>query len=113
MENKRPNRILRPSLNPQLLIGKIFYLLAHIITINTKRRPFQCKILNNILYINKLLFKSPLSHYVSQQKKQLFIYLVNGYVHNIYGTKLRSSFQASLLSLMSHRRVAFLTDSHL
>ena len=60
MENKRPNRILRPSLNPQLLIGKIFYLLAHIITINTKRRPFQCKILNNILYINKLLFKSPL-----------------------------------------------------
>ena len=34
--------------------------------------------------------------FVSHQKKQLFIYLVNVYVHNIYGIKLRSSFQAIL-----------------
>ena len=38
--------------------------------------------------------------FVSHQKKQLFIYLVNVYVHNIYGIKLRSSFQDILLSLM-------------
>ena len=38
--------------------------------------------------------------FVSHQKKQLFIYLVNFYVHNIYGIKLRSSFQDILLSLM-------------
>ena len=30
--------------------------------------------------------------YVSQQKKQLFIYLVNVYVHKIYAIKLRSFF---------------------
>ena len=41
-------------------------------------------------------------------KKQLFFYLVNVFMRNIYGIKLRSSFQAILLSLMSHRRVQFL-----
>ena len=91
---------------------KDFYLLPHMIPINTKRRPFQCKILN-ILYMNKIIFKSHFFDYVSQQKKQLFIDLVNGYNHNIYGAKLRSFFQASLVSLMSHRRLPFLADCNL
>ena len=45
---------------------------------------------------------------VSQHMKQLFIYLVNVYVHNIYGIKLRYFFQDISLSLMSHHRVSFL-----
>ena len=36
---------------------KDIYLLPHKTTTNTKHRSFQCKILNNVLYLNKLLFK--------------------------------------------------------
>ena len=36
---------------------KDIYPLPRKITINTKNRSFQCKILNNVLYLNKLLFK--------------------------------------------------------
>ena len=36
---------------------KDIYLLPHKTTINTKHRSFQYKILNNVLYLNKLLFK--------------------------------------------------------
>ena len=43
------------SLNPQLLIGKIF-ICFHVRSLLT-HRSFQYKILNNVFYLNKLLFK--------------------------------------------------------
>ena len=36
---------------------KDIYLLPRKTTINTKHRSLQCKILNNVLYLNKRLFK--------------------------------------------------------
>ena len=47
-------------------------------------------------------------YFVSRQKKQLSILLVNVYVHNIYRIKFTSSFQPILIPLMLHRRVPFL-----
>ena len=60
---------------------KDIHLLECKTTINTKHRLFQYKILNNVVSLNKFLFKfrkveCPLC-VVSQQRKQLFIYLVN------------------------------------
>ena len=43
-------------LNPHLLDPHL-YLLLRKTTINTKYRSFQYKILNNALYLNKILFK--------------------------------------------------------
>ena len=36
---------------------KNIYLLVHIVTKDSKLRAFQCKLLNNVLYLNKMLFK--------------------------------------------------------
>ena len=87
-------------------------------TINTKYRSFQNKILNNLKYLNKILFKfgnvrSSLFSFLCKRKKQLFIYLVNVYVRNVYGIKLRSYFQDILLFQISHRRAPFLVSQAL
>ena len=92
---------------------KEIYLLPCKTTINTKHCSCQYKILNNVLFLNKLFWNSKKLNlhfvlFVSQQKKQLFKYLVTVYVHSIYRIKLRSSFQDILLSLMSHPKVLFL-----
>ena len=110
MKNQRHKGILKLSLNSQPLVGKIFIFTTKI-TINTKYRSFQCKILN-VFYLNKILFKfenlkSHFARFLSQRRKQLHTYLANVYVHNIYGIKPRSSFQAIVLSLRIHRRVPF------
>ena len=55
MKNQRQKGILKLSLNSQPLVGKIFIFTTKI-TINTKYRSFQCKILN-VFYLNKILFK--------------------------------------------------------
>ena len=73
------------------------YMLLRKTTINTKHCSFQYRILNNVLYLNKLFLKfgkvnSPL--FLScKSAEETIIYLVNVYVHNIYGINFRSSFR--------------------
>ena len=62
----------------------------------------------NVLYLNNFFsnlekLNPHILRSASLRKKQSFIYLVNVYVHNIYGIKLISSFQAILVSLWHHR----------
>ena len=71
---------------------KGIYLLPGQNIINTKHCSFQYKILNNVLFSNSEKLNLHFVRFISQQKKRLFIYLVNFYVHNIYGIKLRSFF---------------------
>ena len=76
---------------------KGIYLLPGQNIINTKHCSFQYKILNNVLYLNKLLFKfrkvkSPLCSIYKSAEESIILYLLNFYEDNIYGIKLRSFF---------------------
>ena len=70
---------------------------------------------NNVLYQNKIIrkVKSSICLFCKSAKKQLFIYLENVYENNIYGIKLRSSFQATLLFLKSTPNSWFYRNQHL
>ena len=63
----------------------------------TKYSSFQYKMLNNVFYLNIYIFfkfgkvKSLLSSFF-KSVEEIFIYLMNVYLHNLYGIKIRSSF---------------------
>ena len=56
---------------------KLIYLLPRMVTVDTKLRVFQYKILNNILFMNKMLFKfrkveSPLCYFCKVELTYMF-----------------------------------------
>ena len=73
------------------------YLLPHKTNINAKLRFFQCKVLNNMLCLNKM-------HKSSERN------ICSAVVHfrRIFGHKLKYSFRIILLSLISCHGVPFL-----
>ena len=82
-------------------------------TINTKLRVSQYKILNNVLYLNKMLFrfgkvKSPLYSFCKSSEAAAVHLFSRCSFSQIFGPKLQYSFRIILLSLIFRHRVPFL-----
>ena len=93
---------------------KNIYLLVHIVTKDSNLHSFQLKLLNNVLYLNKMLFKFgksgwPLCSLCCNLKNELHITCsTNAVIRNLYGT---NSVIFYLTLLIFHRllhRVPFL-----
>ena len=73
---------------------KLIHLLPRMVTIDTKLRIFQCKILNNILFVNKMLFKfrkveSPLCFFCKAEDETYISFIGVGNLP-FYGDSFRS-----------------------
>ena len=56
-----PNKNILKNFSESVFYVKDVYILPHIVTINTRLRVFQYKVLNNALYLNKHLYIFTLS----------------------------------------------------
>ena len=80
---------------------KLIYGISRIATLETKIRIFQYKLHNNVLHLNKKLFKFGI---ISQSKcsfcefmmKHRIIFFMNARIHKIYGTNFDYIFQKKL-----------------
>ena len=73
---------------------KLIYCLPRMVTVDTKLRVFQYKILNNILFVNKTLFKfrkveSPMCSSVKLKMKLTYITFIGAETLPFYGDNFR------------------------
>ena len=101
------------SLETTNLNWKEIYILPRKVSIETKLRMFQYKILNNILFLKKLLFKfekvpSPLCSFATLRMKHCCISSILVMLQNDYGIKFNNLFLSIFIFLKSLHRVLFL-----
>ena len=77
------------------------YLLPRLATIDTTLRPFQYKILNNVLFLHKKLYnfgvkKLLFAHFVRILKKLSYISFMAAFMLNLFGKNYRRNFRMIL-----------------
>ena len=94
---------------------KLTYLLSRMVTADTKLRVFQYKILNNILFMNKTLFKfrkvkSPLCFFCKVKMKLTYISFIGAEKLPFYGDNFRSFLVLLSIFLVFRHRVPSLVS---